>query len=256
MIKILREYINYKLNAKGRHSVHSPFVYDFLDKCLRMKVSKNVYKRFLSYKKELRENDSSIEVKDLGAGSKKLRNQRKIKDIAKVSGSNKKYGKLLYNLSSYYQPETILELGTSLGLGTFMLANGSPNSNITSIEGCPETSSIAKKMLDKYQTRNVDFVVSDFISYLKNYKGSKFDFVFIDGDHRGDKLLELLELLNVHIHQETLILLDDIRWNNDMLNTWNYIVLDKRYHLSIDLFRMGIIALRNHQEKEHFVIRY
>lgn len=256
MIKILREYINYKLNAKGRHGVHSPFVYDFLDKCLRIKAPQNVCKRFKSYKKELRANSSSIAVKDLGAGSKKLSSQRRIKDIAKVSGTNKKYGKLLFKISSYYQPKTILELGTSLGLGTFMLANGSPNSTIISVEGCPETSSIAKGMLDKYQTQNVDYVVSDFVSYLKNYKGSKFDIIFIDGDHRGDRLLELLELLNAHIHQETLIILDDVRWNNDMLNAWNQIVLEKRYHLSIDLFRMGIVMPRHHQEKEHFMIRY
>ena len=53
MVKILREYINYKLNAKGRHGVHSPFVYELLDNCLRIKIPKNVYKRFISYKKQL-----------------------------------------------------------------------------------------------------------------------------------------------------------------------------------------------------------
>lgn len=256
MIKILREYINYKLNTKGRHRVHSPFVYDFLDICLQKKVNKNDLKRFKNYKNHLKENDSSIEVIDLGAGSKKLSNKRKVKDIAKISGTSSKYGKLLFKLANHYQPKTILELGTSLGVGTFMLANGYPNSKIITVEGCSETSDIAQKMHLKFQSKNVDFVVSDFVSYLKNYKGSSFDFVFIDGDHRGKKLHELLDLLNDHIHDETIILLDDIRWSNDMLNSWNELISNQRYHLSIDLFKMGIIMLRHHQKKEHFVIRY
>jgi predicted O-methyltransferase YrrM len=256
MIKILREYINYKLNAKGRHGVHSPFVYDLLDKCLRKNVPQSVYKRFISYKKQLNRDESYIDVTDLGAGSKKLSKRRKIKKIARISGSSSKYGKLLFKLVQHYKPKTILELGTSLGVGTFMLANGNPNSKVITLEGCAETSSVSKKMHLEYQTKNVDFVVSDFITYLRNYEGPNFDFIFIDGDHRGEKLLELLNILDNHIHQESIILLDDIRWNSDMLTAWNQIVSDNRYHLSIDLFRMGIIMLRHHQEKEHFVIRY
>ena len=256
MIKILREYINYKLIAKGRHGVHSPFVYDLVDNCLRKKVPQNVFKRFLSYKNQLNQDDSFIEVTDLGAGSKKLSKHRKVNSIAKISGTSSRYGKLIFKLVHHYKPKTILELGTSLGVGTFMLANGNPKSKVVTVEGCPETSSIAQKMHREYQTKNVDFVISDFVSYLRSYKGPNFDFIFIDGDHRGEKLLEQLEALNHHIHEESIILLDDIRWNNDMHSTWEKVVSNKRYHLSIDLFKMGIVMRRSHQEKEHFVINY
>jgi predicted O-methyltransferase YrrM len=256
MIKILGEYINYKLNAKGRHGVHSPFVYDLVDIGLRKKLPKNVLKRFKHYKNELRGDLTRIKVKDLGAGSKRLSSQRKIKDIAKVSGSRVKYGKLLYKLVYHYKPETVLELGTSVGIGTFMLSQGNSNGNVVTIEGCPMTSDVAKRKLEKFETNNAEFIVKDFTSYLNSYSGSKIDFVFIDGDHRGEKLLEMLNQLTDHIHDETIILLDDIRWNNDMLFAWNKIVSDHRFHLTVDLFKMGIVMLRNHQEKEHFVINY
>ena len=256
MIKILREYINYKLNAKGRHGVHSPFVYGLVDQALRTKSHKNVYKRFKNYKKRLRNDSSTINVNDLGAGSKKLSKQRKIQDIARISGSSRKYGKLLFKLVNHYEPKTILELGTSLGLGTFMLVNGNPKSKIITIEGCRQTSAIAQKMHKKFESKNVEFVVNDFASYLKHYSGSKFDFIFIDGDHRGDKLIKTLDQLNDHIHDETILFLDDIRWSKDMLKTWNDLTLDERYHLSIDFFQMGLLMPRKHQEKEHFVIDY
>lgn len=256
MLKIIREYINYQLKAKGRHGVHSPFVYEFVDKCLRQNVDKTVFKRFKRYKKQLNRDNSSIEVTDLGAGSKKLSRLRKVMEIARVSGTSKKYGKLLFKLVNFYQPKTILELGTSVGIGTFMLASGSPKSKVITVEGCPETSALAREKHNEFQNENIHFVVSDFVSYLKNYKGEPIDFVFIDGDHKGEKLLELLDLLSDIVHDETIILLDDIRWSQDMLNTWNKLIENKKFHLTIDLFKMGIIMPRTHQEKEHFVIRY
>ena len=255
MLKILREYINYKLNAKGRHGVHSPFVYEFVDNCLRKKVPKTVYKRFKSYKKQLNRDNSSLKMNDLGSGSKKLNQQRKIKDIAKVSGTSDKYGKLLFKLVNHYQPKTILELGTSLGIGTFMLAKGNPESKVITVEGCPETSAVAQRMQKEFQIKNIDFVVSDFVSYLKNYKGERLDLIFIDGDHKGSKLLEILNLIDNNIHEETIFLLDDIRWSGDMMHTWNELIASEKYHLSMDLFKMGIIMIRSHQEKEHFKIR-
>jgi hypothetical protein len=40
-----------------------------------------------------------------------------------------------------------------------------------------------------------------------------------------------------------------------MYDAWIKIMNDPKYHLSIDLFRMGIISLRPGQEKEHFTLK-
>jgi predicted O-methyltransferase YrrM len=56
----------------------------------------------------------------------------------------------LFRITTYFEPDTILEIGTSLGLAT-ALALGSKsigkNAKIVTLEGCPETSSIAKIQL-------------------------------------------------------------------------------------------------------------
>src|SRR5690554_6014967 len=220
-----------------------------------------------------------IEVDDLGAGSKKLNRQRSIQQIAKISGSNDKYGKLLFRLVAHYQPKNVLELGTSLGLGTFMLAAGSSDVNVTTVEGCKNTYEVARRSFPSSQHHKeegckntyevarrsfpssqhhkVQFVNSSFVDFLKNLeKKQVFDMIFIDGDHKSDSLFEQLKILDPHIHDETIIVLDDIRWSKNMLNAWQKLTLNKNYHLTIDLFKMGIIAKRSHQEKEHFVIRY
>lgn len=257
MIYLVREYIKFCLIAKNRHGIHSPFVYDFNDRCLKSPIPSYDYQVFKDLKVQLRNNQDSIEVKDLGAGSKKMNKQRKISKIARISGSNDKYGKLLYRLVAHYNPKHVLELGTSLGIGTYMLAAGSENVKVTTVEGCENTFEFARRSFPSSQHVKVDFVNSDFISFLKNLpEQTMFDLVFIDGDHKSKSLFEQLELLSPFIHDETIILLDDIRWSEDMLASWKEITRDSKYHLTIDLFKMGILMRRYHQEKEHFVIRY
>lgn len=254
MIWKVYAYINYLLTGKNRHGVHSPFVYSFSDRCLTQKIPSSLLLSYDKYYQQLRSNTNTIQVNDMGAGSKRLKNERKIADIARISGTTKKYGKLLYKITSYYQPKQVLELGTSLGLGTFMLAKGAKHATITSIDACPSTQEIAKKQFLNHQIDTAQLITSTFIDFLEK-DHTVYDLIFIDGDHRGNKLIKLLSLLEKNSHDETLFILDDIRWTKDMYTAWKEITNHPNYHLTIDLFRMGIIAKRHHQQKQHFTIK-
>lgn len=254
-MNIIKEYLGYLSTAKKRHGIHSPFVYDFTDRCLGIKIDKHLLKTFDSYKNALKTNTKIINVKDLGAGSKKLSSKRSVKSIYAVSSSGNKYGKLLYKIAAHYQPKNMLELGTSLGVGSFMLATGNPGGHLHTVEACPETLNVARKNLKKHQLQNITFYNDTFKDFIAQ-NTTVFDLVFIDGDHKSDRLHELLALLDSYIHEETLLIIDDIRWSSDMYEGWKRLVSKEEYHLSMDFFRMGILLKREHQQKEHFVIRY
>ena len=255
MLYLVREYINYRLKAKHRHGVHSPFVYKFNNECLRLNVDRASRENFKSYFKTLRGSTSTIEMDDWGAGSKKLGTTRCVSKIAKVSGTQGKYANLLYRLTRYFEPENILELGSSLGLGTLMLHQGHPSAHITSVEGCEDTHAFLLAHHPLKNEKNVHFCRNDFLSYLQQSK-NVFDLIFIDGAHNQEMTLKLLRKLKLHLHEETIIVLDDIRWSTDMLKAWHEIVHDSTYHLTMDFFKLGIIIPRQHQAKEHFIIRY
>ncbi|MCH2223816.1 MAG: class I SAM-dependent methyltransferase [Crocinitomicaceae bacterium] len=249
-MKLLLEYIKYRWKAKLRHGIHSPFVYDLSDNCLSISISKEDQQSLNAFFSKLSSDNRTIDIQDFGAGSKRLSSHRKVSKILSNSSSKGKYGKLLYQISKHYRPERTLELGTSLGVGTHYLHLGFPEGKITTIEACPNTRSIALENLPT----GINSIQSTFSNYLPQIAKS-FDLVFIDGHHDGDALLKYLEESDQFTHDDTIFILDDIRWSASMKAAWNKIIDNPKYNVTLDFFRVGIIVKRPTQEKEHFSLR-
>ena len=251
-MNIVLEYIKYRLNAKYLHGVHSPFVYDFMKNAMGINIKEQHQKEILQCISNVNSNKKEIIVQDYGAKSKKLRGKRSVREIFKTSSSYGKNALLLYRISNYFKPKRILELGTSIGIGSLHLHLGCPSAHITSVEGCQETFNLAKQNLE---STNIELMNSTFYDYIKSLNEESFDLIFIDGHHDGEALKYYLKLLSDYIHNDTIIVLDDIRWSKSMFNAWNKIKLEKKYHLSMDFFRMGVLMKRPQQEKEHFILK-
>jgi predicted O-methyltransferase YrrM len=198
-------------------------------------------------------NTSKFNLEDHGAGSKSTK-ASSISTIFQKARTKGKYAKLLYKISAHYLPKNTLELGTNLGVGTYFLSQGNPSGKVTTIEADPTLFSLAEQTISQY-SGNTQHHLATFTNFLLQCD-TVFDFIFIDGDHRGVKLLEYLECLDKNMHDSTIILIDDIRWSRDMFDAWNKIIKMEQYHLSLDLFKFGIILKKHSKEKEHFIIRY
>ena len=251
-MNIVLEYIKYRLNAKYLHGVHSPFVYDFMKNAMVINIKEQHQKEILQCISNVNSNKKEIIVQDYGAKSKKLKGKRSVREIFKTSSSYGKNALLLYRISNYFKPKRILELGTSIGIGSLHLHLGYPSAHITSVEGCKETFNLAKQNLE---STSIELMNSTFYDYIKSINEESFDLIFIDGHHDGEALKYYLKLLSDYIHNDTIIVLDDIRWSKSMINAWNKIKLEKKYHLSMDFFRMGVLIKRPQQEKEHFILK-
>lgn len=252
----IRQFIKFLLKSKNQHGVHSPFIFDFLTKCCYDRVRYNEYDLLDQFRKDLINNHSTIAITDFGAGSKILSTEtRKISGIAKTAGITAHRSKLLFRIANYYKPVKILELGTSLGLGTSALHLGNPESKIITIEGCQETAQIAKNQFQNYQMENIDLRINNFKEELKTFKNQKFDLIYIDGNHRKNSTLNYFDTLINTVHNNSIIILDDIHWSEGMTEAWDTIKRHKKVTVSIDSFFWGIIFFRKEQVKQHFTIR-
>lgn len=257
-MNLIVEGIKYQLHAKKRQGIHSPFVYRLADNGLQLNIEKEHQHILFSFDQKQRTDRRTLTINDLGAGSKTLGNHRSVNQIHKTSSSGKRYGTLLYRLSKHFEPARILELGTSLGRGTLAMHLGYQKAEIISVEGLPEIAAIARENMNEFAANlsNMDLVVSSFNDYLSNLDNKTFDLVYIDGHHEGEALRRYLDQIIPHTHEQTLFLLDDIRWNDDMFKAWNELIADERFHVSIDFFRMGLLSRRSTQAKEHFILTF
>ena len=260
MLHIIKSYINFIWNSKNEHGVHSPFVFDLVTKCFYDKTKFSEYTVLKQYRNSLLVNKNTIDVTDFGAGSRVFKsNTRQISKIAETAGITPKNAKLLFRIVNYFQPKTILEIGTSLGLATSALSLGNKSSKITTLEGCPNTMAVAEKMFQvssfKLPSNNVNFITTEFTSFLNNLKPQIFDLIYFDGNHSEKATLEYFELLLPTITNDSVWIFDDIHWSAEMENTWEIIKKHPKVKVTIDTFQWGIVFFRAEQEKEHFVIR-
>jgi predicted O-methyltransferase YrrM len=258
MLHIIKSYLNFIWNSKNEHGVHSPFVFDLVTKCFYDKKNYPEYAVLKNYRNSLLQNKNTIEVTDFGAGSRVFKsNTRAINQIAKNAGISSKRAELLFRIVNYFQPESILEIGTSLGLATSAISLGNKNAQIITLEGCPNTISIAKSQCELQNLNNIEFVNTKFEDFLKNPKLETRNpkLIYFDGNHSKKATLEYFELLLPTITNDSTWIFDDIHWSKDMEEAWEIIKNHPKVTVTIDTFQWGIIFFRNEQKKEHFVIR-
>jgi len=251
-------YVRYLFASSTRYGVHSPFVYDFISKAMRAKLPKNKIEKLRDYRKSLSKDSGSIHVTDYGAGSRIFNsNNRRINKIAKHAGISKKKAIILQKIISFYQPKKILELGTSLGIGTAAMCISSPTSNIISIEGCPNTAKKALEYFTKFNFKNIELKIGKFSKILPSiYINNTFDLIYFDGNHQKNATIEYYNACLESVHNDTLLIFDDIHWSKGMEEAWNYIKQQQKVTVSIDLFHLGLIFFRKEQVKQDFILRY
>lgn len=258
MLYIVKSYIKFLWKSKNEYSVHSPFVFDLMTKCVYDKTKFPEYEILKNYRKSLLENPEIIDVTDFGAGSRVFKsNKRKVSAIAKTAGISAKRAELLFRLVNYFKPQNILEIGTSLGLATSALWSGNPESRITTLEGCPETANVANANFDKFELGNINLIVTEFEDYLQNrlLPSAFYNLVYFDGNHQKDATLNYFNLLLPTITNDTVWIFDDIHWLPEMEEAWEIIKKNPKVTVSIDTFQWGLVFFRKEQQKEHFVLR-
>jgi predicted O-methyltransferase YrrM len=261
-VQLAFKYLSYHFSASGSkgHGIHSPFVFDLIKNVLNDKKEYSAYGKVETLRKKLLHDQRLLQVEDLGAGSSvSAPMQRSVASIAKHAVKPKKYGQLLYRIVQYYQPMTIIELGTSLGVTTSYLSLANPSSTIFTMEGAAAIAAIARQNFKTLELHNIKLIEGDFDYTLPAvlYQLPTVDLAFIDGNHRRLPTENYFHRVLEKVNNNSILVFDDIHWSREMELAWQYIKGHPAVRSSIDLFFVGIVLFRQEfKEKQDFKIRF
>jgi len=138
----------------------------------------------------------------------------------------------------------ILELGTCLGSGAAQLLQGCDGqAQYFGLEGSPALAGKTEARLKRqFQHSEISLRVGPFSETLGPVldEVGPFDLVFLDGHHSGRALLSQWKSIHPHLAKEALVVVDDIRWSQDMFAAWNALAKDGGVE-TLDVFRMGLL---------------
>lgn len=252
----IKSRLNFLLKSSNQHGIHSPFVYDLITKCFYDKTPFSAYHNLKALRNELIYNQDLVKVKHYSEASKVFQsNHQKISTIVKGEGSSYKKQKQLYRITNYFKPKNVLELGTSVGLGSAAMAIGSNNSIIKTVEVNKNKSDIAKKVFKSYQLKNIQIDTSSFKDFFKKSNYENLDLVYLDGTCDKESTIENFNSLLKYSHNESVFIINNIYWSKEMTEAWNIIKKQKEITVSIDTFYWGFLFFRKEQPKQHFTIR-
>ena len=204
-------------------------------------------------RKNLKADPTKIHRTDFGAGSQSP--SHTVGDIAMNSLKRPQHAIALGNLARSIQAEHTLELGTSLGLTTAYLANGS--NTVTTCEGDPAIAKLARDQWETLGLKNITLHEGQFSDTLpiliEQWKTSNhpgFDLIFIDGHHIGSALLEYIHELKPWLRPRGVMVCDDIHWSPDMENAWMELTHDPHWTNVADFYEWGLLTANPDLSKE------
>jgi predicted O-methyltransferase YrrM len=259
-LKTVLKYLNYRLTAFTEHDLHSPFMFNFYMELIKNNHPFNDFDELNIIRKQLQNNTSTIEITDFGAGSRKLKsNKRAINQIAKHGIAQKKQAEFLYRLINKFNPTTIVELGTSVGLTSLYLSKANTKSTLYTIEGCPNLFQFSKELFYEKGIKNIQSINGNFNEEFPKLLSQlhSLDVLYIDGNHAYEPTMNYFKMALEKKNSNSIFIFDDIYWSDGMEKAWNEICAHPEVTLSLDLFYFGIVFFRTeNKNKEHFVLKF
>ena len=273
-------YLKHQLTARhtGGHGIHSPYLFEWVRMVMADDNSYYAWAKIEEIREQLLRDEREVTFVDYGSGralssSPADANKRLVKDIAKGSLAQKKYAQMLARLVRWLgsaNPQylskrkedrglNIVELGTSLGVTTAYLATMNKGDKVLTFEGCNAVAEIAKENWKLLEINNIECRIGEVTEEslrlaMVDLQGG-LDVAFIDANHTYEGTKSYFNVLAEKVHEKTVIVVDDIHYNQAMEKVWMEICADERVTSTMDLYQMGMVFFDKHYWKRNYKIR-
>lgn len=253
------DFLRHVFTSGNEHDVHSPFVFKLLTEGIYKNDHDPAFEKIENIRKELLKNFTELAVTDLGAGSSfnGIPKKRTVSEITHNFAKSPRYGRLLFHITQFLQPDVMVELGTSLGISAMYQSAGNPSGKLYTLEGCDQTAAFARSNFRKTGYDNIECITGNFnqtfpqlLESLKNV-----DYIFIDGNHTYEATKQYFLKSKSHISDYAVLVFDDINWSEGMKRAWKEIKSDEDVTLTLDFFFVGLVFISKNFSKQNIKLR-
>ncbi|MEB2774530.1 class I SAM-dependent methyltransferase [Algoriphagus sp. D3-2-R+10] len=248
--------MSYWLKKEDKYSLQSPLLFNTYQNLLSfIKTRKDADLEIESYRKNLLSSDQVIEVEDFGAGSKSVNSaKRRVSDITKFSTSNRKFAQLYQFFTTLTPAETVIELGTCMGISSRYLSKVTQGKFYT-FEGSKEIARVAQP---SQGFDNLTSIVGELSETLPIILATleKVDFALIDATHTYEGTLRYFEQIVSKTHSRSIIAIGDIHWSQEMEMAWQKIKSKSEVRLSLDFYECGIVFFTYPGDKADYILDF
>lgn len=256
----VRSFFRFYRSAWTKYQLHSPFVYDLACAALEDPRRYYAFTDIEILRQKMLESGAKVQILDFGTGARKngaSAYARSVRSVVRHAASSPAQGQMLFRLVQHFQPETLLELGGSLGISTLYLSAAAGNARVISLEGSPELARIARVNLEYLRQKHTEIKEGPFEQTLRPALESLgvLDFVYVDGNHRAEPTLEYFETCLAFAHDKTVFVFDDIHWSAEMELAWAQLRAHPRVRLTVDFYELSLVFIDPaFREVQHFQI--
>ena len=259
-------WFRHQLTARntGGHGIHSPYLFEWVRMVLHDENVYYAWEKIEEVRTRMLADEREVAFVDYGSGGKRKsenRDGRKVCDIAKWSLAKKKYAQMMARLVNWLGTSNslnIVELGTSLGVTTAYLAAVDSRNKVVTCEGCPAVAAIAKENWNALGLSNIECVVGEVtVDSLQLTVDSlrRIDVAFIDANHTYAGTRVYFNVLAEKMHEKSVMIVDDIHYNEEMERAWREICEDERVTSTMDLYQMGLVFFDKNYWRKNYKIR-
>lgn len=251
--------LKYARRAGNAHSIHSPFLFELYTCLFKGTEPYYCFPQLERERRLLKDSAEVVEYEDQGAGSVRgSRRRRRISTLALHSLKSPVEAALLFKLCNRFQPATVLEMGTCLGITTAYMAKALPGSKVITLEGAEPLLQRAKEVWNRLGIKNIHALEGNFrdILPLALEQCKSPCLFFLDGDHQYSSMMHYWKQIQPYLNEDSIVVVDDIHWSPGMEQFWYDLIKEDENKLCIDLFSMGIIFRKSFLSKEHLTLAF
>lgn len=238
----MHPYLKYYFSAKTKYQVHSPFVFEFLSDIFE----DDRFYHFMGFIENYRRN--------LLGTNDKLTVKEKIQTVNQLTKSlsiTPKIGEILFKTVHKYKPETLLELGNSLGIAALYQATPSTKANLTTLASDKILGDTTQKYFQRLGTQNIQLLSGDINKTLTKALGQfpSIEQVFFNGFWGNTATLSYFEHCLTKMPPNGVFIFRSPYATKATQEFWASIKQHQSVRLSIDIYDLGFLFFRSEQKE-------